>query len=177
MKIWKKFYAQEKQLEGHFFILQYYLCCSNQCVQFIEKSWRIQAIENSVFEKTDKLDLAKSAVEIHLSLFNQKHSVKSASVLVGFSAPGVLAEPPNTVKTSRIMRCMECRKLTGSRCDECGRWVCPRHRQLVKTCKCGHCVSAVNRLFFVNICLVLLFVQILNFLKIIVPYTKGNFLL
>ena len=89
-------------------------------------------------------DLAKPAVGIRLSLFNQKHNVRSAGVLVAFPAPSVLAEPPNTVNTSRIMRCMECRKFTRSQCDDCGRGVCPRHRQLVKTCKCGHCVSTVN---------------------------------
>ena len=89
-------------------------------------------------------DLTKSAVEIHLSLFNQKQGVKSADVLVGFPTLSVLTEPPNAVKASRIMRCLECRKLARSRCDNCGRGVCLRHRQLVKTCKCGHCVSAVN---------------------------------
>ena len=48
---------------------------------------------------------------MHLSHFNQKHSVRSAGVLVGFPAPSVLAESLNTVKTSRIMRCMKCRNL------------------------------------------------------------------
>ena len=70
------------------------------------------------FLKKLTFDLAKPAVGIYLSLFNQKHSLRSAVVLVGFPAPNVLAEPPNTVKTSRIMRCIECRKLTRSRCDD-----------------------------------------------------------
>ena len=72
------------------------------------------------FLKKLTFDLAKSAVGIRLSLFNEKHSVRSAGVLMGFPAPSVLAEPPNTVKRSHIMRCMECRKLTRSRCDDCG---------------------------------------------------------
>ena len=134
-------------------------------------------LSKQAFWKKLTYTLEKPAVGIRLSLFNQKHSVRSADVLVGFPAPSVLAEPLNTVKTGDIRRCMERRKLTRSRCDDCGKGVCARHKQLVKTCKCGHCVSAVNRLFFVNICLVLLFVKILNFLTIIAPYTKGNFLL
>ena len=101
-------------------------------------------LSNKEFLKKLTFDLAKPAVGIRLSLFNQKHNVRSAGVLVGFPASSVLAEPPNTVKTSRVMRCMECRKLIRSRCDDCGRGVCLRHRQLVKTCKCGHCGSAVN---------------------------------
>ena len=104
-------------------------------------------LSKKAFLKKLTFDLAKVAVGIRLSLFNQKHSVRSAGVLEGILAPSVLAEPPNTVKTSRIMRCMECRKLTRSRCDDCGRGVCPRHRHPVKTCKCGHCVSALNGLF------------------------------
>ena len=79
------------------------------------------------FLKKLTFDLAKTAVGKRLSLFNQKHSLRSVVVLVRFPAPSVLAEPPNTVKTSRIMRCMECRKFTRSRCDDCGRGVCPRH--------------------------------------------------
>ena len=101
-------------------------------------------LSKKAFLKKLTFDLAKPTVGIRLSLFNQKHSVRRAGVLVRFPASSVLAEPPNTVKTSRIMRCMECRKLTCSRCDDCGRGVCPRHRQLVKTCKCEHCVSAIN---------------------------------
>ena len=34
----------------------------------------------------------------------------------------------------------------------------------------------MNWLFFINICLVYLFVKILNFLTITAPYAKGNFL-
>ena len=98
-------------------------------------------LSKKAFLKKLTFDLAKPAVEIRLSLFNQKRSVRSAGVSVGFPAPSVFAEPPNTVKTSRIMRCMECRKLTRSRCDDCGGGVCPRHRKLVKTCKCGLCVQ------------------------------------
>ena len=122
-------------------------------------------------------DLAKPAVGIRLSLFDQKHNARSAGALVRFPAPSVLTESFNTVKTRRTMRCMESIKLTRSRCDDCGGGVCPKHRQLVKTCKCKHCVSAVNKLFFVNICLVLLFVEILNSWTKIAPYTKENFLL
>ena len=96
------------------------------------------------FLKKLTFDLAKPAGGIRLSLFNQKHNVKSAGVLVGFPEPSVFAEPPNTVKTSRIMRCMKCRKLTRSRCNDCGKGIYSRHRQLVKTCKYEHCVSAVN---------------------------------
>ena len=101
-------------------------------------------LSKNAFLKYLTFDLTKPGVRICLSLFNQKHTVRSTDVLIGFPAPSVLAEPPNTVKTSRIMRCMECRKLTRSRCDDCGKGVCPRHKQLVKTCKSGHCVSAVN---------------------------------
>ena len=101
-------------------------------------------LTKKAFLKKLTFDLAKPTVGIRLSLFNQKHSVKSASVLVGVSALSVFAEPPNTVKTSRIIRCMKCRKLTRSRCHDCGGRICTRHRQLVKTFKCGHCVSAVN---------------------------------
>ena len=101
-------------------------------------------LSKKAFLKNLTFDLAKPAVGIRLILFNQKHSVKRVGALVAFPTPCVLIEPPNAVKTSRIMRCLECRKLTRSRCDDCGRGVCPRHRQLVKTCKCGHCVSAVN---------------------------------
>ena len=96
------------------------------------------------FLKKLTFDLAKPAAGIRLSLFNQKHSLRSAVVLVRFPAPSVLAESPNTIKTSRIIRCMKCRKLTHLQCDDCGGEVCPRHWQLVKTCKCGLCVSAVN---------------------------------
>ena len=85
-------------------------------------------LSKKAFLKILTFDLEKLAVGIRLSLFNQKHSVRSAGVLVGFPAPSVLAEPPNTVKTSRIMRCMKCRKFTRSRCDDCGRGVCLRHR-------------------------------------------------
>ena len=101
-------------------------------------------LSKKTFLKKMTFDLVKPAVGIRLSLFNQNHSVRSACVLVRFPAPSVLTEPPNTVKTSRIMRCMECRKLTRSLCNDCGRGVCPRHRQLVNIYKCGHCVSAVN---------------------------------
>ena len=101
-------------------------------------------LSKKAFLKKLTFDLAKPAVEISLILFHQKQSVRRAGVLVGFPTPNVLIEPPNAVKTSRIMRCLECRNLTRSRCDDCGRGVCPRHRHLVKTCKCGHCVSAVN---------------------------------
>ena len=74
-----------------------------------------------VFLKKLTFDLVKPAVGIRLNLFNQKHSARSAGVLVGFLAPSVLAKPPNTVQTSRIMRCMECRKFTRSRRDDCGK--------------------------------------------------------
>ena len=70
--------------------------------KFIEKSWRIQAIKRAFLKKLT-FDLAKPAVGIRLKLFHQKHSVRSCGVLMGFPAPSVLAELPNTVKTSRIM--------------------------------------------------------------------------
>ena len=98
----------------------------------------------NAFLKKLTFDLAKPAVAIRLSLFNQKQSLRSAFAVVRFLAPSVLVASPNTDKTSPIMRCMECRKLTRSRCDDCGRGVCQRHWQLVKTCKSGHCVSGVN---------------------------------
>ena len=90
-------------------------------------------LSKKAFLKKLTFDSAKLAIGIRPSLFNQKHSVRSAGVLVGFLAPSVLAESPNTVKTSCIMRRIKCRKLTCSRCDNCGRGVCPRHRKLIKT--------------------------------------------
>ena len=72
-------------------------------------------LSKKAFLKKQTFNLTKPAVEIRLSLFNQKHSVRSADVLVGFPTSNVLTEPPNAVKTSHIMRCLECRKLTSSR--------------------------------------------------------------
>ena len=126
---------------------------ANNAYILLRKAGEYKPLKKAFLKKLT-FDLAKPAVGICLSLFNQKHSLRSAVVLMEFPAPNVLAEPPNTVKTRRIMRCIECRKLTRSRCDDCGRGVCPRHWQLIKTCKCGNCVSAVNWLFFISICLV-----------------------
>ena len=63
-------------------------------------------LSKKAFLKKLTFDLAKPDIEIRPSLFNQKHSVRSGGVLVGFPAPSFLAEPPNTVNASRIMRCM-----------------------------------------------------------------------
>ena len=103
---------------------------ANNTYILMRKAGEYKPSKNAFLKKLT-FDLAKPGVGIRQSLFNQKHSLRSAVVLVGFPAPSVLAELPSTVKTSRIMRCMECRKLTRSRCDDCGRRVCPRHWQLV----------------------------------------------
>ena len=116
---------------------------ANNAYILLRKPGEYKLSKKAILKKLT-FDLAKPAVGIRLSLFHQKHSVRSAGFLVGFPAPSVLAKRLNIVKTSCIMRCMECRKLTRSRCDDCGGRVCPRHKQLVKTCKCGHCVSAVS---------------------------------
>ena len=136
MKIWKNFYAEENYLDGRLLFYNVIDAAANNLHILLRKAGE-NKLSKKAFLKKLTFDLAKSAVEIRLSLFNQQHSVRSAGVLVEFPAPSVLAEPPNTVKTSRIMRCMECRKLARSRCDNCGRGVCSRHGQLVKTYKCG----------------------------------------
>ena len=55
-------------------------------------------LSKEVFLKKLSIDLAKPAVGIRLILFNQKHSVRRAGVLVGFPPPSVLIEPPNAVQ-------------------------------------------------------------------------------
>ena len=143
IKIWKNFYAKEKQSDSQFFFYNIIDAAANNAYILLRKAGEYK-LSKKVFLKKPTFDLEKHAVRMRLSFSNQKHSVRGAGVQVGFPAPRVLAEPPNSVKTSRIIRCIECRKLACSRCDDCDREICPRHRHLVKTCKCGHCISAVK---------------------------------
>ena len=90
MKIWKKFYAQEKQLDGHFFFYNIIDALANNAYILLRKPGEYK-LSKKAFWKKLTFDLAKLAVGIGLSLFNRKHSVKSALVLVGFPATSVLA--------------------------------------------------------------------------------------
>ena len=120
MKIWKDSPAQKKNsLTATSFFYNIIDAVANNAYILLRKAGEYKTLKKAFLKKLT-FDLAKPAIEIRLSLFNQKRSLRSAGVLVGFPAPSVFAEPPNTVKTSCIMRCMECRKLTRSRCDDCG---------------------------------------------------------
>ena len=95
-----------------------------------------------VFLKNLMFDLAKPAVDTRLKLARQKESVKTAALQMGFSLTSVPApQNPNTGASgsNQKTRCRECKKRTRTRCDVCGRGVCPLHRRLVKSCRCLYC--------------------------------------
>ena len=92
------------------------------------------------FLKNLSFQSAKSAVEHRLRLPKQKYSVRDAAAQVGFSIPTESNITPRpTLSHSHQARCRACKKQTRSRCDNCGRGVCPQHRKFVKTCKCEFC--------------------------------------
>ena len=90
------------------------------------------------FLKHLTFQLATPAVEARLRLPNQKHAVRDAAAQVGFSIPFESSIRPGPT-SSHQTRCRVCKKHTRSRCDNCGKGVCPQHRKISKSCKCGLC--------------------------------------
>ena len=78
------------------------------------------------FLKHLTFQLATPAVEARLRLPNQKHTVRDAAAQVGFSIPYKSSISPGPT-SSHQTRCRVCKKHTRSRCDNCGKRVCPQH--------------------------------------------------
>ena len=90
------------------------------------------------FLKHLTFQVATPAVEARLRLPNQKHIVRDASAQVGFSIPFESTIRPGPT-SSHQTRCRVCKKHTRSRCDNCGKGVCPQHPKISKSCKCSLC--------------------------------------
>ena len=110
---------------------------ANNSYILMKKSGRYSKSKKE-FLKNLTFQLAKPAVEARLRLSNQKHTVRDAASQVGFSLPFESSIRPGPT-SSRQTRCRICKKHTRSRCDNCGKGVCPQHRKIVKSCKCGFC--------------------------------------
>ena len=103
------------------------------------KKCRRYSKSKKFFLKNPSFQLAKSAVENSLRLSKQKYSVRDTAAQVDFSIPTESDVTSRPTVSSHQARCRVCKKQTRSRCDDCGRGVCPQHRKIVKTCKREFC--------------------------------------
>ena len=102
---------------------------ANNLYILLKKSERYSKSKKA-FLKHLTFQLAKPAVE---RLPNQKHTVRDAAARVGFSIPFESSIRPGPT-SSHETRCRVCKKYTRSRCNNCGKGVCPQHRNLSKSC-------------------------------------------
>ena len=110
---------------------------ANNSYILLKKSERYSKSKKA-FLKHLTFQLVMPAVEAHLRLPNQKHIVGGAAAQVGFSIPFESSICPGPT-SSHQTRCRVCKKHTRSCCDNCGKGVCPQHRKISKSCKCGLC--------------------------------------
>ena len=103
----------------------------------LKKIWEYSKTKKA-FLKHLTFQVATPAVEARLRLPNQKHTVRDASAQVGFSIPFESSIRPGPT-SSHQTRCRVCKKHTRSRCDNCGKGVCPQHQKISKSCKCSLC--------------------------------------
>ena len=90
------------------------------------------------FLKCLSFQLAKdSARQRHDRNPNLPRQIREAACKVGF----LDQEAPASISTSRrVLRCHVCSKNSRSKCDSCGRAICPLHRRVKKSCKCSFCL-------------------------------------
>ena len=103
----------------------------------LKKIWEIFQIKKA-FLKHLTFQLTTPAVEARPRLSNQKHIVRDAAAQVGFSIPFESSIRPGSTSRHQT-RCRVCKKHTRSRCDNCGKGVCPQLQKTSKSCKCGLC--------------------------------------
>lgn len=81
-------------------------------------------------------DLArKFAIERHQTNKALPISTTEAAKLFGYRN-----EPDVQQEEKSLGRCNTCSKVSRSRCDRCGKRVCPNHRRLNKVCLCLNCI-------------------------------------
>ena len=110
---------------------------ANNSYILLKKSGRYSKSKKA-FLKHLTFQLATPALEACLRLPNQKHAVRDAAAQVGFSIPFESSIRPGPT-SSHQTKCRVCKKHTRSRCDNCGKGVCPQHQKISKSCKCGLC--------------------------------------
>ena len=110
---------------------------ANNLYILLKKSGRYSKPKKA-FLKHLTFQRATPAVEARLRLSNPKHTVRDAAAQVDFSISFEFSIRPGPT-SSHQTNCRVCKKHTRLCCDNYGKGVCPQHRKISKSCKCGLC--------------------------------------